>query len=95
MPGVCGDDGPSDDQAGRVAELFLADDLAQFFDDSGEHAARLTRQLLLTEERGHRVAVEISDRQITLDHGQPHAERLDALLAESSSNPTPPKKEKR
>ena len=54
MSGVGRDDGPADDQAGRVAELFLADDLAQFFDDSGEHAARLTSQPLLAEERGHR-----------------------------------------
>ena len=53
-------------------ELITAtDDLAQFFDDSGEHAARLTSQMLLAEERGHRVAVEISDRHISLELIQP------------------------
>src|ERR1700738_146458 len=44
VSGIGCHDGPADDQAGRVAELFLADDLTQFFDDSGEHDARISRQ---------------------------------------------------
>src|ERR1700741_3642014 len=44
VSGVGCHDGPPDDQARRVAELFLADDLTQFFDDSGEHAASPYRQ---------------------------------------------------
>jgi hypothetical protein len=41
MSGVGRDDGPSDGEPGEIADVFLADDLAHFFDDSGEHAARL------------------------------------------------------
>ncbi len=42
MAGVGGDDGPADHEPGRVREVLLADDFAQLFDDSGEHAVRLT-----------------------------------------------------
>ena len=38
VPGICGDDGPADDEPGGVAEFVLADHFAQFLDDSGEHA---------------------------------------------------------
>ena len=69
--GVGRHDGPADDQAGRVAEFFLADNLTQFFDDSGEHAARLSRQLLLAEEARHRIVVEVRDRDVPLRLVQP------------------------
>jgi lipoprotein LprG len=42
MPGVGGDNGPSDGEPSGIPQIFLADDFAHFFDDSGEHAARLT-----------------------------------------------------
>ncbi len=42
MARIGGDDRTADHQAGELAEVLLADDLTQFFDDSGEHAARLT-----------------------------------------------------
>ena len=51
MAGVGGDDRSSDDEPRGVGEVFLADDFAQLFDDSGEHAARLIQPVLLAEER--------------------------------------------
>ncbi len=41
MPGVGGDNRPSDGEPSGIAEVFLADDFAHLFNDSGEHAARL------------------------------------------------------
>ena len=38
VPGVRGDDGSADDEPRRIGEVFLADDFAKLFDDSGEHA---------------------------------------------------------
>ena len=42
MARIGDDDRTADHQAGELAEVLLADDLTQFFDDSGEHPARLT-----------------------------------------------------
>ena len=42
--GVGGDDGTADDQPCRIAEIFLADDLAQFFDNSGEHVLKASAE---------------------------------------------------
>jgi len=54
-----GDNGPSDDQAGRVADFFLVQPRPSSFDASGEHdSAILTRQpLFLAEEHGQPVFV--------------------------------------
>ena len=37
VTGVGGHHGAADDEPRRIREVFLADDFAQFFDDSGEH----------------------------------------------------------
>src|SRR5215217_2037040 len=38
VAGVGRDDGATDDEPSGIAEVFLADDFAYFFNDSGEHA---------------------------------------------------------
>jgi hypothetical protein len=37
MPRIGGDERTSDDEPGSVYQVFLADDLTQLLDDSGEH----------------------------------------------------------
>ena len=41
MTGVGGDHGATDGKACGIAQVVLADDLAQFLDDSSEHRLRL------------------------------------------------------
>src|SRR3954453_12318875 len=43
MAGIGRDDGATDGEASGIAEVFLAADSPHFFDDSCEHAARLSQ----------------------------------------------------